>query len=184
MIHYLYVLYVSLIFLLMSPFDAEACTQEQAFNKMMALGRAKQAMMSGAGSSREKQIEAADFAKEIGDVGQVLADGRYAEACKYYDAIARKYSVDMEEASKGMITMEQLAKDGGRQGGRCSQADASQKLMEITNDMTDKMALGEYPYSAFSAFMGEVEKHNDLMYTNPSAYCDTLDGLKSKYLKQ
>lgn len=180
---YVRLFYLALILGICLPTPAMACTQNEAFNKMMALGRANQAMLRGAGQDRAKQITAADMATEVTSVSDYLAKEKYAEACKYYDAIARKYSIDMEEAAEGMITMEELAKDGGRRGGRCSQADASKKVMEITNVINDKVAMGDVSGDVLKRFLAEAGKHNDLIYANPSAYCDEIDKIKKKYIQ-
>ena len=166
--------------LLHSSSTAFACTRDEAFNKMMALGRARQAMMA----DRSNMRTAVDLAKETADVGKVLAAEKYTEACGYYDKIAAKYGVDLKEASKGMITMEQIRKDGGKKAGACSQSDAAKKLASISQDIQDKIALGDEPASVYRNFSAEVQKNNDLMYTNPSAFCVKLDQLNKKYNSQ
>lgn len=172
------------LFLLNSSSTAFACTRDEAFNKMMALGRARQALMNQAGRDRSRIRTAVDLAKETADVGKVLAAEKYSEACGYYDKIAAKYGVDLNEAAKGMITMEQIRKDGGRNGGACSQSDAAKKLASISEDIQDKVALGDQPASAYSEFAKEVQKNNDLMSTDPSAFCAKLDQLNKKYNSQ
>ena len=161
--------------------SAIACTRDEAFNKMMAIGRAQRGIMTGAAGNHAKMQSAADLAKEVGDVGKILAAEKYTEACEYYDKIARKYNIDLDEASKGMITMDQIRKDGGRKGGACSQADASKKLMGLMQDLQDKVALGDEPASTHRSFANDVQKHNDLMSTNPSAFCAKLDELNKQY---
>lgn len=160
---------------------ANACTKDQAFNKMMSIGRAQQSMMHGAAGNNAKMLQVAELAKEVADVGQVLADGKYTEACSYYDKIARKYKVDLKESSKGMVTMDEIRKDGGKKGGACSQSEASIKMTEMSEKMSDKAALGDIPHDTLRNFLIEIGTHNDLIYSNPSAFCAKLDDLAVKY---
>lgn len=164
-----------------APHFAQACTKDEAFNKMMAIGRAQQKMMLSAGGNHQQQIHVAELAKEVGDVGSVLAEGKYTEACGYYDTIARKYKIDLAASAEGMVTMDQIRKDGGKQGGSCSQADASKKLMEMSQKLEDKASLGDISRQKMSGFLQEASSHNDLMYSNPSEFCSKLDQLAVKY---
>jgi hypothetical protein len=174
--------FATLFFALFSTISpANACTKDEAFNKMMAIGRAQQSMMSAAGGDNAKMLYVAEMAKEVGDVGKVLADGKYAEACGYYDKIARKYKVDLKESAKGMVTMAEIRKDGGKQGGSCSQADASVKMMNLSQKMEDKAALGDITRGQLGEFLKEIGTHNDLMYSNPSGFCSELDKIAAKY---
>jgi hypothetical protein len=137
-------------------------------------------MMSAAGDNA-RQLQVAELAKEVGDVGQVLADGKYTEACGYYDKIAKKYDIDLNESAKGMVTMEEIRKDGGKQGGSCSQSDASVKLMEMSQKMEDKAAMGDITRGTLGDFLKEASSHSDLIYSNPSKFCVKLDQIATKY---
>ena len=92
------------------------CTQEEAFNKMMALGVAKgdvQKRMNSlpAGPEKNKTMKTwADLSTEISGVGKVLAAKDYPKACAEYDKIAAKYAIDLEEVSKRAPNMASLKK--------------------------------------------------------------------------
>lgn len=152
------------------------CTQEQALNKMMALGRAKQERQKKGGTG-----SVVNLTVDIAKVGKVLADKNYSLACQKYDQIATKHKVDLNQKMKGMVTMEEMKKDGGKGNGSCSQSDASKKMMGYMNQLEDKVALGDTDSSQIKLFSNDIGKFGDLIYTNPSQYCSKLDGLKAKY---
>ena len=162
---------------------AETCNRDQAFNKMMALGRAQQLRMASE-QSHQQMIANADLAKETGAVGQILADGKYNEACELYNAIAEKYGIDLGAAATGMKTMADLKKDGGKgPGGTCSQADASIKLTELMESIEDLKAKGENERADALglAYRDELQNSSELIYTNPSALCAKLLAFKKQH---
>jgi len=156
--------------------SAESCTEAQAYNKMMALSRA-QARFMALGS----ETIGTEMMMESAGVGQTLADKKYDDACAKYEAIAVKYKIDLKKEALGLVTYEELAKDGGKRGGSCSQAEAHIKMMGMHQQLEDKAALGEVSRDIFTTFGKDTTKLGELMFTDPSEMCKQLDGLKGKY---
>lgn len=125
--------------------------------------------------------EGAELAKATSAVGQTLADKKFAEACAQYDQIAQKFGVDLKKESEGMVTYQEILKDGGKRGGACSQADASKKMMDMHQQLEDKAAMGEVDRDIFRKFGDDTAKLTELLLTNPSEMCKKLDELKPKY---
>jgi len=170
--------------ILLSPICvlSETCTKDQAMNKMMAIGRAQNERLLAATNSYEDRKNIGDLTKEIGDVGAVLGEGKYNEACERYNTIAKKWNIDLEKASKGMLTMEDLKKDGGKsKGGKCSLAEASTKMNTLLTKLQMMKANGEDVEAINAEYYKLLETKSDLMSTNPSAFCDEVDGFKKKY---
>lgn len=155
------------------------CTQAQAYNKMLALGRAQARIMAANPSGG--QTIGARISIEVSRVGQVLADKKFSEACAKYDEIAGRYDLDLKKESNGLITYEELAKDGGKRGGICSQADASKKVIDLNRQVSEKVSRGESKQDAFQQFNEDAGRLSELLYTDPSKMCASLDGLKGKY---
>lgn len=158
---------------------AEGCSESDAFNKMMALGRAQTRMISSG-----KQTDLASGSKlalETAEVGQILADKKYGEACVRYEAIAKKYKIDLIKEQLGMVTYAELAKDGGKRGSKCGLAEAQNKLMGFFDQLRDRVALGDESQDIFRQFERDTAGLNELMYTNPPEVCKRLDALKPKY---
>ena len=91
-----------------------ACTEAEAFDKMMAIGRVQQAMgLETPNDDKEKKLTKMLYSLNT-DMEKVYQDyimtKRYPQACSAYDEIVQKYNIDMDKASKDMITMEQLKK--------------------------------------------------------------------------
>lgn len=155
---------------------AAPCSEADAYNKMMALGRVQSRLMSG----KDLRV-GGELAQEVANVGQVLADKKFDQACAQYDAIAKKYNVDLQKETQGLVTFDELQKDGGKRGGECSQADASIKMMNMHQQLEDMAALGDVDRDIFRKFGDDTSKLSELLLTNPSEMCRKLDALKPKY---
>ena len=177
-------LFILSVFFLLNSINVYACDRDQAFYKMMAINRANQQMMNKAGTNIELMQKAAKMGVELSEQGQPLADKKYVEVCAAYDRIAKKYNVNLEQASKGMIDMDQIRKDGGKKGGSCSQSDAAIKAVNLTQKLTKRVHSGEAPRSILTEFSNVLNSKTDLLSTDPSAYCSELDNLSKKYQLQ
>lgn len=173
-------LFLALLFVFgqFSQFAHGECNREQAFNKMLALGRAKARFQASEGMSQRVALLTVDVA----EVGKTLGDKKYGEACRRYDEIAAKYNIDLAEMQKGMVDMAAAAKDGGKGGpGGCSQADASKKMMAAVHALQDRAALGEGDMQDISRFMNALNPYGELMSTNPTAYCKKIAEVSKEF---
>lgn len=161
---------------------SETCTKDQAMNRMMAIGRAQHERLIAATNSYEDRKNIGDLATEIADVGAVIGEGKYNEACERYNDIAKKWNIDLKKASEGMLTMKDLKKDGGKsRGGKCSQAEASIKMNALLTKLQDMKSNGDDVEAINAEYYKTITTKSDLMSTNPSAFCDEIDGFKSLY---
>lgn len=155
------------------------CTEEQAYNKLLALGRIQSRFAaSGPGVG---EASAAALGNETGPISELVAYGKLGEACKAADALAAKLGANLENEMKDMVSYKDLAKDGGRRSGQCSVADAAQKQMVIHSKIQEKVDAGEVNSEVFKSFGDDLAKFGELMSTNPSEYCVKLDGLAERY---
>lgn len=169
----------AIIILSSSGVSADTCTESQAFNKMMALNRAQGRMMNGGNITANSP--AVLLAKESAPIGQLMAQKKFGDACAQYDALATKYKIDLVAESKGLLTLEQLTKDGGKGNGTCSVADASKKLMGLHQQLENKAAKGDVSRDVFKTFGEDTKAVGELMVTNPTKACELLDTVKTKY---
>jgi hypothetical protein len=170
------------LFLSDSFVSAETCTKDQAFDRMMAVGRAADKMLKDAGPDHDARRKQAELNKEVAAVGAILGEGKYDQACKIYSDIAAKWGINIKEASSGMLTMKELKKDGGKsRGGKCSLADASIKMNTLLQKLESMKAEGQQVDAISKAYYDMIGEKGDLMSTNPSAFCDEIDGFKKLY---
>ena len=172
----------------LSVMSTLACTQEEALNKMMAIGRVQQAMaIETSNDDKEKTLTKmlSNLNTDMQTINETyMLKDEYENACSAYDSVVEKYNIDMEKASKDMLTVEELKKDGGKNGGSCSIADAAIKMMGITEKMQKLMNNADIAMEEFVEFSAKHEKILPLMSTNPSKYCDELDNITKTYIKE
>lgn len=165
-----------------------ACTEAEAFDKMMAIGRVQQALaLETQNDDKEKRITnmLVNLNNDMQNINEsYMMKNKYANACSAYDSVVEKYNIDMDKASKDMITMEQLKKDGGKNGGSCSISDASIKMMTTVKKMQTLMNNADIAMEEFIEFSAKQEKILPLMTTNPSKFCDEFDTLAKEYIKE
>ena len=159
--------------------QAADCNEKQAYNTMLAFNRALSRMM--AQSNMTPNSPGIKAATESAPAGQLIADKKFAQACRKYQELAKKYQVDLAKEADGLITMEQAEKDGGKGSGGCSQADAHMKMMNMHQQLEDKAATGDVEHKQSLKFAEETKAFGDLIFTNPSEMCRRLDALKPKY---
>ncbi len=162
-----------------------ACNQTEALEKMMAISRVQQAMAIESSNDNEER-ELTKMLQSLSDDMQNVDDNYltkkdYNEACNQYDKIIEKYNIDLEKASKDMLSIEELKKDGGKQGGSCSISEASEKMLTTVQSLMEN---ADIAMEEFLEFNSKHDKLLPLMSTNPSKYCDDLDALSKNYIKE
>lgn len=167
------------LFVLGSLSACNTCSESDAMNKMLAMQNVQAKLISEAGEQRE-QIAFA-IAQESGKVSELIAQKDYSTACKTADAFATQWHIDLKEEMKGILTYEDLVKDGGKKGGECSLADAAQRNMEFHGKLQAQVDAGTVDSDVFRRYGEDTRTFATLMSSDPSAVCRKLEELKSKY---
>ena len=175
----LFSLTISFSVLLLACSGSSECSESEAYNKMLALGRA-QARIVAANPASSGEV-AAGLTVESGAISELIAARKFQEACIRADAVAKKVGIDIAAEMKGMLTIEQLANDGGKGSGVCSLADAAQKQMQVHQLLQAQVDQGKASSDVFRKFNDDTAKFGELMYTDPSAVCQKLEELKKSY---
>ena len=163
--------------------NAYACTEEEANNKMIMLGRAQHQMMNGSKENPQALGQAVMLAMEVSNVGKVMAEKKYKEACQYYDQIALKFKIDFKEYAKDTLKVKDYKQMASGKYKGCTFVQAKDKMMATVHELEDKVALGEADSSVMSQYIDEATTYNDFLYTNPNIYCAKMAELRKKYLK-
>ena len=161
---------------------AETCNESQAYNKMLAFGRAQSRIVAEGGQVAMNL--GGEMTVASGPASELIAQKKFDEACAKYEELAKKYGIDLNKEQQGMVTIEELAKDGGKRGGECGIVEAQKKMMGMHEQLQDKVALGDADQDVFRQFGEDTAKIGELMSTNPSEACRQLDALKPKYKVQ
>ncbi len=161
------------------------CNENQAFNKMMAFNQAwmkyQQGYMARAQKNPDEHQKFRSGAERSGALGAKLANKEWDAVCAGYDALAKEYGFNLTKSAEGMLTIEQLKKDGGKGQGRCSLEDAAKRYMQMEQKFQDRNANGEVTLEVARAFRADTEPIGLEMNKNPSAVCDKVDTLSKKY---
>jgi hypothetical protein len=179
-------LLVSSIFHLTSTALHAECNEKQAFNKMMAFNQAWMKYQQDylALPTEQQSNEFQKFssgAQRMGGLSAKLATKEWNAVCTGYDALAKEFGFDLKQAAKGVLTIEELQKDGGRRGGSCSLADASKRFMQMQEKFLDKKANGEVSLETERAFHKACEPLGLEMTKNPSAVCTKVVTISKEF---
>ncbi len=155
------------------------CDANQATNKMLALNKV-QGRLASHGSAVDSATSVA-LAKESGAISELIAQQKYGEACEQAEALAKRMGLDLAKEQEGMLTIEQLAKDGGKGSGTCSVADAAKKQMEVHAMLQAEVDAGKRTSDIFAQFGEDTKGYAELLATNPSKACELLEELKKRY---
>lgn len=164
------------------------CTRDQAFNKMMKINQLSASLQSevpldpranptGMKSSYERLK---DYTDMMAPAGQLLADGKYNEACKIYDSVAARFGFDLKTSNA--LTMDDLRKDGGRKkAGGCDVTELARRNAEFAAAFASAYAAGAFSFEQQRQFSKDSEKLNMLATSDPSQACEEIARLKTKY---
>lgn len=159
---------------------AESCTQEQAYNRMMAFNRGQSRLMEET-PNPTPDSPAMKLMTESGPANELMAAQKYSEACDAFSALAKKYGLDLAKEAEGMTTFAELQKDGGKRGSECGVADVSRKMMALHQQLEDRAALGDAPRDILRRYGEDTKPVGDLMVTDPGKACALLEELRVKY---
>lgn len=155
------------------------CTSDQATNKMLAFNRVTSRLVAKGGESGMKL--SLFISQETAPVGELIAKGKFSEACAKADEIAKKYDINFAAEEKDMLTIEKLREDGGKGAGSCSMADAAKKLMEIHGLLQKEVDSGRKTADVFRDYNEDTKPYAEMLGRNPSEACDLLEKLRKKY---
>lgn len=124
---------------------------------------------------------AASVTAESGAISELIAQKKYGEACKLADEIAAKYKLNLAAEQEEMISVEQLAKDGGKGAGKCSVADAAKMQMELHASLQTEVTAGRMQQDIFNRFNNDTKDYASLLSTNPGKACELFEKLKKDY---
>jgi hypothetical protein len=164
---------------------ASACSRDEAYNKMMALGQYGMKLQAalpdplkdpaGYNAHYKGVIE---FSTRTADVGKTLAAEHYDQACATYDAIAKDFHVDM--AGQHVRTMQELeAEAKNPPKGKCDLAEAARRSMWLTEEFQKRTDGGDR--DAWQRFGKETEPVGLLMQQDPNEACGLIDDIAAKY---
>jgi hypothetical protein len=159
--------------------SGSSCDENKAYNKMLALNKIQGRLLAKGGDVGTPL--GLSLTNEIGAVSEFIARKDYAGACAKADELAKKLGADLDNEQKGMITYEQLKVDGGKGSGSCSIADAAKKQMEVHGLLQAEVDAGRMDSDIFRTFNEDTVGFAEMLSTNPSAACELLDRLKTKY---
>lgn len=157
----------------------DSCDLNKAQNKLLALGKVQGRLIAKGGAVGQKV--AGDIATDSGPVSELITDGKYQEACLLADELAKKHGLNLENELKDMITMEQLAQDGGKGSGTCSVADAARRQMELHSLLQKEVDAGRRSPEIFREFSDDTKGYAEMLLTDPSKACELFDHLQAKY---
>ncbi len=155
------------------------CDENQAYNKMLALGKAQGRIAAVPGDGGP--AVAAAMGKESAIVSELIAQKEFSKACSKADELAKRFDINLDEEQKNMITIEQLKTDGGKGSGSCSIADAAKMQMEVHGMLQAKVNAGEMSSDIFRQFNTDTQGYAEMLSTDPSAACKLFEDLKEKY---
>lgn len=155
------------------------CDYNQASNKLLALGKVQGRLIAKGGEPG--QIVANRIAQDSGPISELIAKEDYQAACELADQVERKHGLNLANEQKDMITMEQLAKDGGKGSGTCSIADAAKMQMELHALLQAEVDAGRRSSDIFREFGEDTKGYAEMLSTNPSEACQLFRDLRVKY---
>lgn len=175
------VLVTALILMALNTLTAcsKPCDANTAQNRLLVFGKIQGRVLAKGGDGLTSYGLA--LGQETGPASELIAQGKYQEACEAMDTIAKKYKIDLEAEQKDMLTIEQLAESGGKGSGSCSVADAAKKQMELHALLQIEVDAGRQQGSIFERYNEDTRGFAGMLTTDPSKACALIDSLKKKY---
>jgi hypothetical protein len=113
-------------------------------------------------------------------INDLISSGKHSQACAEADKAAKQLGIDLKKAK--FLTMEQLAKTGGRKrGGKCDMSEAAAKVGEISRKFADAMANGTISHDDSLRFGSRMEEIGSVMHYDPSEACERLESLGKEW---
>lgn len=159
--------------------SSSSCDANEAQNKLLAIGKLQGRLLTQGGEGIE--AFANSLTQETGPIYELVAQQKYNEACKQIALLEEKYKLDLKKEQEGMLTIEQLAADGGKGTGTCSIADAAKKQMELHGKIQAAVDAGKKDSSLFAMFNEDTSSVAEFLSTDPSRACALFEQLQKKY---
>jgi hypothetical protein len=164
-----------------------ACSRDDAFNKMMALGQYGMKLQAAlpdplkdAAGYNANYKRVIDFNSRLAAVGKTLAAQQYDQACAVYDALAAEYHVDMAgQHVRPLSAIEAEAKNPPR--GKCDLSEAARRSMWLTESFQKHAQAQNLDRDAWQRFGKETEPVGLLMQQDPNEACGLIDDIAAKY---
>jgi len=162
-----------------------ACDREQAFNRMMALNQFGMKLQAELPDPLEdpagyranyERVQA--FGTELSSGGQLLASGRYDEACALYDRLSRAYAVD--EAAQAVQPLSAYEQPATPTTG-CDLAEAALRAAWLNEAFQKHAAERSLDRQAWVKFGNETEPLGLAMQQDPQRACELIDEVAGRY---
>jgi len=172
--------------LLALPFATHAaCTRDDAFNKMMALGQYDMKLQASLPDPlkqpdvyNEKYPRVVAFATRLAAVGKILAAEKYDQACATYDALAKDYGVDY--AAQKVRPLSALEADKPAPG-HCDLAEAARRSMWLTETFQKHAEASAMTRDDWQRFGKQTEPVGLMMQQDPDKACALIDTIAAGY---
>lgn len=151
----------------------QQCDANQAHDKILALSKAVAQAATGTSAASSAAVQ-----DELGLMRQLIAQGKFVEACAKAEEFAKIHRIDLTqtEASSG-----QPGKNSGQHNLSCSREEAAGKQKQIQDILKAEVDAGRKGPEIFERFNEDVQPISDMLSRNPAAACNLLDRLIQKY---
>ena len=178
---------VGLLSLNLSASARADCTQEQAFNRMMALNQVGAKLQAALPDPREDPAgyeanyqRVIDFSTRLASAGPLLAAQKYNEACAVYQKLESDFKVDTGKSNT--LTLSELKKDGGKgRGGTCDLSEAAIRMAQITDKYVEARKHNKLSPLQAKEFDRQSREIGITMNEDPSKACTQMADLEKLF---
>jgi len=175
---------------LLASAAAVACTRDEAFNRMMALGQYGMKLqatlpdpLKDPAGYNAKYPRITEFGTRLSAVGKVLADQKYDDACATYDALARDYHVDYAAQNvRPLSALEAEAKNPPKDG--CDLAESARRSVWLTQAFKKRADAEQLGRDDWQQFGKDTQLIGPMMQQDPQQACEMIDTVARKYRLQ